>query len=146
MTAPAQRPKLGRPANASFPSDVSLTTDANLLSEEEETPPVSRLNRFPQQPTDGPQPSSKQSGTQSTGPTHATSNVVNREPASRAEARENLNESTGPPPAKPFTRPQRSTRNPSPNYVDAIWVASDDDIAYLNQAISSNTHSHKYPV
>ena len=55
--------------------------------------------------------------------------------------RENSNSSSnhsGPPSIKPFKdRPTRSTRNPNPYYVDAIWSASPAELSIINGSISA---------
>ena len=126
LAAPAQRPKLGRPPKPSVPVAGSNQTDAKSLGPEPSNFP-SNVNKFnPLSATDS------QSN-------HATSNAVAGEQSSNFPARENSNAIPGPPPLPAFTRPQRSTRNPSPKYVDSIWVASAEDIAQINNDIQRRT-------
>ena len=50
----------------------------------------------------------------------------------------NQTETTGPPKVPPFSgRPVRTTRNPTPLYVDAIWSASKSELAELNRRIGA---------
>ena len=143
MTAPAQRPRLGRPATSS--TDVQPSTEA-------ETPPTptTRQNRFPNPPVDTTTTGSKQTpgSNNSTGrvapngttrsPSHATSTSVGDIPASEPDS--GLSMGTGPPPTKPFsTRPVRATRNPAPYYVDAIshtWSATQEELDRINNSIN----------
>ena len=116
LAAPISRPKLGRPSSSSKTSNAT----------EAKTPVPDSSNQL----TDN---RSKQTSTGGAGAVgnnkndnHETSNPNCRQPASAADA-----------------RPVRSTRNPSPSYVDAVqwsprpWSASPGEIAALNAAIGS---------
>ena len=140
LAAPVSRPALGRPSSSS--SDEQLTS---IQPSSVETPP----NQF-----DGSAAAfsgqSKQAVTgravagrvlevgNSSGHTHATSKSTEPVPASADDG----GLSTGPPPLPAFSRPVRTTRNPNPNYVDAIclesvkpWSASPEEISALNRSI-----------
>ena len=130
LASPMQRPKLGRPAQSpSSPADSRITTDAK-------TPMVPDPIPFPQPPSTGRVDTSKQ--TQSIAPSvagHETSHSDGRAHLSNSpETRENSNPVISP---DPPSRPVRSTRNPKPYYVDAIWTASPADLDALNRAINS---------
>ena len=121
MAAPAQRPKLGRPSKGSDPNECQPQSEGLMPSN-----PSTTEDLVPQPPTDITMSESKQ---------RATTTTAER-------ARENFNgfsTASGPPAVPAFShhRPQRSTRNPNPKYVDAIWVATKDDINTLNQQIGS---------
>ena len=67
---------------------------------------------------------------------HATSSPENDVPAFSDSTHADR---VGPPPVKPFEsrQPSRSTRNPAPKYVDAIWIASPAQISDINRAIGA---------
>ena len=158
MAAPAERPKLGRPAAVTSSSGDGPTTTEGRS---QETTPSNQLttpsNRFlpsKQLPKPTAQLQNKQAAGQHIegGKTatradgnHATSNFSDRVPPFPADS--GLN---GPPPVKAFTsaagsRPTRSTRNPNPCYVDSIafdvtpWSASQAQIQELNLSINRRT-------
>ena len=127
LAAPAVRPKLGRPAAVTSSDDVKNPTEA--------TPSIKTTpsNRFPDPPK-ATNAGNKQASTgravaqqraNSAAPTHETSILVDRQPASE--------------------RPTRSTRNPNPYYVDSIavntdtkaWSATKDQLKLLNHMINS---------
>ena len=145
LAAPVERPKLGRPAATSVPTNGQTSTEAASSGSPE---PPSPQNRFDEGQLPHPSVNNKQAAgslsANETARNHATSNQEFRVPAS-APARGLTNESgrTGPPPAPAFSaRPVRSTRNPSPIYVDSIqwstlrpWSATQNEIQALNSAI-----------
>ena len=121
LASPAERPKLGRPPTKTSVSDKAPdSTEAEPSSSTPDSKLSSKL-------------SSKQN--KQDGAVSLPSND-----------RENLNSvpSTGPPQVPAFTgRPSRSTRNPSPRYVDAIWAASEADLAYINQQINKKINPNR---
>ena len=144
LAAPATRPTLGRP-KTSGTSDAQSSTEAKPS-----VTPTTPSNRFPN-PTTKQAAGSKQTDRSSDGATvqmknHATSNPTVRElPSSSQQGID------GPPPVPPFpSRAARSTRNPSPLYVDGLsiewsslrpWSATQDEISALNQLISGPNRS-----
>ena len=136
LAAPTERPKLGRPPLApSSPSEARKTTDAN--SGESGRNRSNPTNRLIPEPTVAISPKINNNrlnnNDNSTRESHGTSktNQGVSDPVT----------SSGPPPlpAFPSSRPIRSTRNPSPCYVDSIscaWSASQEEINDLNAAIN----------
>ena len=124
LAAPIQRPKLGR---RSASDDGQSSTDG---SGSETTP----SNEFCAQNF------KKQTNDRSTNATpvdsdHATSISSDRVPASVPDSGLSI-ETSGPPPNPAFpSRSARSSRNPNPKYVDAIWSASPEEIRQLNRSI-----------
>ena len=121
----ASRPKLGRPSKTSTTLDTPQSTE-----------------RAPNPPPD------KSKQTSSTGSADGTGDMKNHEtsyPNSRVPAsvdKSGLSMNTGPPNIPFSGRQKRSTRNPNPQYVDAIqlsslrpWSASEDEISALNKSI-----------
>ena len=123
LAAPAVRPRLGRPTKSPSSSvdgqintDLPNPTKSLLSSKNKQTSSTGRAFSA--------SPSNDSATTELVD--HATSNVSSRQPAS-AESSANSEFQgliTGPPPAQPFGRPIRSTRNPNPAYVDSYWLAS----------------------
>ena len=118
MAAPAVRPKLGRPStSAKLPSSTDGTSDPTPTSRQN---PSDQFPFLPKQ-TNPPAP------------------PVDTLPSGR-ENSNGLNDThTGPPAIQAFrnSRPQRSSRNPNPKYVDAVWSATESEIAAINLAITS---------
>ena len=139
LASSIHRPSRGRPAHRSAQADLSPSTELNQDGDGKMTP----SNRFrplpkPTSPSDqaAGAAENKQDGTDNRA-THATSNRGRRDPTSDADSE--WKPAGGPPPAPPFTRRStRSTRNPNPAYVGAIWVASQSEIDQLNRAISGS--------
>ena len=134
LAAPAERPKLGRPSSKATTShsDGSNSTDQKPAATSE-----NQSNNFPSVPSSCfPQPSSAQSK-QTVGDDTidgATSQQSNHATSTNSWCTTVV---TGPPPAQPFSRQARSTRNPFPRYVDAIWSASNEELNELNAAINA---------
>ena len=125
LAAPAVRPKLGRP-KTTVQLDAPEDTDVG----DGETP-HSFQNQFPEPTTNkSKQPTGRANVGKLPVNNHETSNSANQAPAS----------GSGGGSAK---RPIRATRNPNPQYVDAIewyphpWSASKNEIADLNRHIQS---------
>ena len=118
LAAEVQRPKRGRPARAvtSSPSDVSVSTDANLQPQS-----IFLGNRFPDPPLNTAA-DSKQSATESAADHETSYHERQISPSSANDEFRGV--ITGPPPAQAFNRPVRSTRNPNPSYIDSFWLAS----------------------
>ena len=118
MAAPAVRPKLGRPStSAKLPSSTDGTSDPTPTSRQN---PSDQFPFLPKQ-TNPPAP------------------PVDTLPSGR-ENSNGLNDAhTGPPAIQAFrnSRPQRSSRNPNPKYVDAVWSATETEIAAINLSITS---------
>ena len=124
LAAPVHRPKLGRPADpsrTSVPSEGQTTTEESRLASD-------ASNRFPDPPNFQPAVQSKQ--------------AVN--PTASGASRNETNHETSiseQPDRTPSLRPVRSTRNPAPNYVDAVavanrpWSATQVEIKALNDSI-----------
>ena len=115
LAAPAVRPKLGRPS-ATVQVDVQTSTEAT--------------NQFlPSQPSQQlPKPPPFSQNKQAAGRSnqmHGTDANSNRDSHATSSANDEFQGVlTGPPPAQPFGRPVRRTRNPNPVYVDSFWLAS----------------------
>ena len=136
LTAPASRPKLGRP-KTTVQVDDQPATDANHTGFRQ-----TRTNvPFPEPPA---VPTEENKQTYSTGrvptdvgntdkATHETSISKDRQPDSER------NNAPG--------RPVRTTRNPNPAYIDAIqwspkpWQASKTELELLNKSISGASFS-----
>ena len=137
LAAPAHRPKLGRPSKATASADRPNHTDVPSA----QSPGQKSSNQLssPEPPAFAPKSSNVNKPDQSIATrsknNHETSIHSGAEPTSPVPARENSNDQSGPPPLPAFSRPQRSTRNPNPKYVDSIWIASASDIEKLNQDI-----------
>ena len=136
LAAPAQRPKLGRPPQMTVPSGIRTSTEDRLAPR---PPPTDRLNRLSELP---PQ-------------------EVSSEPASIGDVNKPVDGSKQTLPNEIQTaagnRPVRSTRNPSPIYVDAFstvaeatgpppfrgfpklrtWSASASDLDAINASIGT---------
>ena len=120
MAAPAQRSKLGRPSKSTEAKTVSgpgrlppssSAGNTNRLSDSLDPEPSQFFS--PVAPTEN-----KQVGTP--GPSaHATSTSSDRSSALTANE-EFEGTITGPPPQPAFSRPIRTTRNPTPYYVDGF--------------------------
>ena len=126
LAAPAMRPALGRkPTSLSDGQTLNggsgpeTTPSDNFLSIQESKQPVKAGNSIVANSAEN---------------NHETSNRNSQAPASLLKSE--LPMVTGAPPSPAFTRQSRSTRNPSPKYVDAIWVASEQDLDDINRAIS----------
>ena len=135
MTAPAQRPRLGRPASS--PSGVTSHTEAKTWDPEPTNNCAGNENKQTFTSTGVTSTGENVATSQSTA--HATSNSGGDVPAS--EHPSGLTKGSGPPPVQPFGRPVRSTRNPAPYYVDAIskpWSASKEEIKQINNAINGH--------
>ena len=119
LAAPASRPALGRKPT-SLAGGQSSTGGSGSVT----TP----SNNFPSTTSKQPVVGNSAAGN------HETSNPISRVPASVVVS--GLPVATGAPPSPAFTRPVRATRNPCPQYVDAIWVASKQDLDEINRSIS----------
>ena len=137
LAKPISRPALGRPA-ASKVADT-LTVEAKLTGNRfdnfgggSEADMAAEVNKPVEASSEPVQPAS-----------HATSKPADRESVPLPTYGEGMGKQTGPPPKLAFSRPQRSTRNPNPIYVDSIssrpWSASSDDIKELNRAINKRS-------
>ena len=118
MAAPAVRPALGRPSKTSSSPKIQHSTDAS----------GTETTRSNNNSLDQPVELNKQAVAKSPSDSHETS--ISSDPQLT---------SAGP---QPFSRPVRSTRNPKPMYVDAIWSsrpwsANMDEIAELNRQINA---------
>ena len=120
LAAEVQRPSRGRPAR-SAPSDGSSVTDAEPVSEV-------LTNPFPDQRVPFPRPPTQ--------PAESFPNQVNKPVVANSTANNHQTSNTEVPDLS--RRPVRSTRNPSPKYVDAIWVASENYLEELNKSINTN--------
>ena len=135
LAAPAERPRLGRPPRTSASSGSPALTDQSpdLTAE-------APSNRFPNPPSRSAVDLkiNKEDATVDSS-THATSSLKNRDSPSTVDG-DWTPQTTGAPPHKPFSgsgRPARSTRNPNPAYIDAIWQASPAELDDLNKLISN---------
>ena len=138
LAAPAHRPKLGRPLKVTVP--VGRPNHTDLPSEQSPGQKPSNQLSGPEPPNSAPKLSEVNKHNPSVATrsknNHETSTPVGAEPTSSfIPERENSNDQTGPPPLPAFSRPQRSTRNPNPKYVDSIWVASAAEIDKINHDI-----------
>ena len=139
LAAPIQRPKLGRPPSSPEPHpDTSGPPDLQTSTEEDARILTDATNRFPDPPYSPPTTQSKQAVT---GQRHATTSSYNHETSIQKRSER----------ASASDRPVRSTRNPSPQYVDAVevcwstkrpWSATQADIAALNDSIRRRTTGH----
>ena len=119
LAAEAKRPKLGRP---------SIQADDQVATEVPEPTSAGYSNQFPDPPI------------HSTGRVDENKQVRQPEIITPEGAKIQTEENaiTGPPPNHPFpSRPSRSTRNPNPKYVDAIWSASPEELGEINRAIGN---------
>ena len=131
LVAPAVRPKLGRPSAVTSQSDVQIQTETPTNSND-----ANNQNRFPQPSQPSTLSENKQTGRPAElgklpANNHETSNPTNRVPASGSGGGSS-------------TRPVRVTRNPNPQYVDALevqwsslrpWSATPSEISKLNKLI-----------
>ena len=139
LTAPASRPKLGRPARSS-PVDGQTPTELPTGSQASSNQSTNRLSPDPNPPKDQPAVDNKQAAGAAEAAVrnprlqnHATSNPEDRVPASATPGGLSMD--------APAKRAARSTRNPNPYYVDSIeahrpWSASPEDIRTLNESIN----------
>ena len=133
MAAPAQRPVLGRPPQSTAQSDRPQATDASQPSPLLSSPSTLLSDRVGAKIESEPANKNKQpvadnktwAPANNESESHATSSQLGRIPSPV----------TGPPSNKPFSRPVRSTRNPNPVYMDAIWSASNADLEFINNSI-----------
>ena len=128
----ARRPALGRPP-------VLVKSPDSTEAEPPVPTPENLPDNFPSSEMSTNFPSGQAAGRGNFGSTrkqnHATSSTENEVPASLPTHADHV----GPPSIKPFQsrQPSRSTRNPSPKYVDAIWIASPSQIDELNRSIGA---------
>ena len=131
MASPVERPKLGRPAAApsSNPSSPAMSAPDGRQ----------RATEGPELPLPAVSPSTNRLSSSS------------NPPPSQLTAENKQAAGNEPKPAKIQTRPQRSTRNPNPQYVDAIhwssvkpWSASQAEIQELNNKIQSSNSAYFY--
>ena len=139
MASSIHRPSRGRPAKSgtSVHTDVQNHTGSQNGDGLEVTP----SNRFPEPPiSTGRTPENKQTtsaGNSNQGRQSYSATTAEADPATTTGSDWRP---TGPPPITPFTRRSaRSTRNPSPKYVDAIWTASQSEIDQINRDINRRT-------
>ena len=129
LAAPAHRPKLGRPAATTSPSKSSTPTETTSTGATPLSRPTNRLSGVPNPPVDHLTNRSKQTadGT-AVMQSHETSSSKDEQPAPKKQD------------GQEPSRPVRSTRNPAPQYVDAIstfpWSASQSQIDFLNKEIN----------
>ena len=134
LAAPASRPTLGRPR----------TSDHQKTPNQTDVPYVhvgfGKKKNSSNQSSSDQAAESKQNGKLGSN-SHETSIPDNRVPAS---ADNNGSPITGPPPEPAFrSRPSRSTRNPDPKYIDAVWSASEADLEHINNSISNKSAGPK---
>ena len=123
LAAPIERPKLGRPTTVQ--SESSESTEAKMTAH---PTPSNRSNEFSRQ-QQLPEPS----------PVNTPPQAENKQIGTR----DDVNHETSIP-----DRPQRSTRNPNPIYVDSLrlqappraWSASESDLQWLNASITSQRY------
>ena len=123
LAAPIERPKLGRPTTVQ--SESSESTEAKMTAH---PTPSNRSNEFSRQ-QQLPEPS----------PVNPPPQAENKQIGTR----DDVNHETSIP-----DRPQRSTRNPNPIYVDSLrlqappraWSASESDLQWLNASITSQRY------
>ena len=133
LASSIHRPSRGRPPQSVHP-DLQQPTDELAQTNGAEGTPQNRFSPDPKPTNISTGPESKQSGTEERA-NHATSKQGRRESPIEPDAE--WKPSGGPPPVAPFERrAPRSTRNPSPMYVDAIWTASQSELDQLNKDIS----------
>ena len=136
MAAPASRPALGRPS-----AQAGVQRQTELNPTETVPPSQNRLSSDPKPTVNkSKQPVDASPVANSSDSNHATSSQVQREPALNVGIGGFNEELSGPPPVPAFTtgRPVRATRNQSPKYVDAIWVASNQELADIQASINGN--------
>ena len=125
LAAPAQRPKLGRPTKAATLKAAVEQTSAPI----------------PNPTVTGPPPRPAFGNKQAHSAERENSNLRNQHPEylkkgplitedmyNRADWPEILN-------IPQSSRPVRTTRNPTPKYVDAMWTASSGELAAINASI-----------
>ena len=128
LASPVERPKLGRPAATTSLTDGQVQTEAKRPVRPDPTPPRSK------------QTGSVNGNLQQNN--HATSTEESRQQASfPAQGGKFKPVISTPPDAEPL-RPVRATRNPNPQYVDAIsvaptWTASKRELEEINNSISN---------
>ena len=115
LAAEVQRPSRGRPSNRSSPDGSRPVTDAGMLT-----------NPVPDQQVPFPHPPTQ--------PAESPKLLVNKPAVANQEA---VNHETSNSERPELSRPVRSTRNPSPKYIDAIWIASDEYLQNLNKSINT---------
>ena len=139
LAAPAQRPKLGRPRTSSLNDAKSSTDNVNSDYVSGGSGTSNRFHAL----------GSKQNQNDATAESanHETSILADQPPASAAGDGLSI-KTTGPPPAPAFdeaknlkSRSVRSTRNPNPKYVDAVWVASPSQLQEINRSINGHSSS-----
>ena len=110
----------GRPPKRTSSSDVGHTIDASEAANEQQTKNRNKSKQAVIPTTGSAEPTDTTA--------HATSNKVWCKPI------------TGAPPIPAFAWPQRSTRNPAPNYLDSIWSATAAQLAAIQLSIN---HGHE---
>ena len=136
LAAPVERPKIGRPSKTtSSHLDGQTHTDSN----NDGRMPSNQPNRLNSSHQLVPKPTSGDQSEKSKQPHSTDAHVGNHSIDGHATST-----SENPHRSEPASRPVRSTRNPNPQYVDALewspepWSATKDEVADLNRQIQSS--------
>ena len=139
-----ERPKIGRPSKA---TSSHLDGQAPTDSENDGKTPSNQSNRLSSPPQPVPKPTSGDQSDKSKQPHPTDAPIGNHSTNGHATST-----STSGHRSEPASRPARSTRNPNPQYVDALewsphpWSATENEVADLNRQIQSSilmARSHK---
>ena len=136
LATPVERPKIGRPSKA---TSSHLDGQAPTDSENDGKTPSNQSNRLSSPPQPVPKPTSGDQSDKSKQPHPTDAPIRNHSTNGHATST-----STSGHRSEPASRPARSTRNPNPQYVDALewsphpWSATENEVADLNRQIQSS--------